>query len=110
MPQICGYAGKIIPEIIDALNGSGPKPEAVTLGGTSFFFGKAGSVRMKRHEYQHVLQSAARCPSWARWLPVRVRAWLGAPKFLPEYIKQHELHGYSNNSYEIEARKAEDGL
>ena len=60
-----------------------------------------------RHEEKHVDQAAAMCPRFLRWLPRRVRAWIGAPKFWRAYFDEHRRHGYSGNAYEIVARAAE---
>jgi hypothetical protein len=102
----CSYAGKLIPEVIDALNGDGPKPAAVTVGGTVIYFAEPGPGLIA-HEEMHVTQSARYAPWWARWMPRRARAWLGAPKFFPAYVKQHTEKGYAKNEFEEEAREAQ---
>ena len=104
MAVICGYAGKLMPVVIDMVNGSGPAPEAVTLGGTTFFFAKKGSPALERHEHRHVVQAAECAPGWAAWLPLRARAWLGARKFWSKYVDFHLKYGYALNPLEVEAR------
>lgn len=104
---VCSYAGKLIPEVIDALNGNGPKPDAITIGGTQVFFGSP-SEQLRKHEWMHVVQSARFAPRWmAGWVPIRIRAWMGVPKFWKAYIKEHTERGYVFNKFEIEARNHE---
>lgn len=99
----CAVAAKVI----DAVNGDGPAPAAITLGGTILIFGTAASPELIRHEETHVDQAAACCPRWLRWLPRRSRAWVGAPAFWRRYVAAHLAHGYADNPYEVEARRSE---
>lgn len=102
MPVICGHAAKVVPEIIDALNGSGPKPKAVTIGGTVVYFGEK-TQELEWHEYMHVVQAARYAPWWAKWLPLRAKAWAGAPRYWKAYEKEHREKGYEGNKFELEA-------
>jgi len=107
MPYICCEAGKIVPEVIDAINGPSGPPDAVTIGGTTFWFTKNPSASLKRHEWQHVVQAARFAPWWARWMPTRWKAWIGGPKYWKAYLAEHMAVGYVNNKFEIEARAKE---
>lgn len=106
MPVVCGHAAKIVPEIIDALNGDGPAPAAVTVGGTIVYFQKP-TAQLKRHENVHVIQAARFAPWWAKWMPLKWRAWVGAPRFWKAYKAEHDAHGYEGNKFELEATAAE---
>jgi hypothetical protein len=103
---VCGKARELVPEVIDALNGSGPKPIAVTVGGTPIYFTEP-TPALQRHEEKHVDQSVAFAPGWTRWLPRRVRAWIGFPAFSRAYTAEHNKVGYVLNRFEVEARAAE---
>lgn len=110
MPEfhVCGVAGKFVPEIIDAMNGSGPKPEAVTIGDLRLFFGKSAyRPGLKRHESKHSDQCARFAPAWLKWAPYKVRVWAGTPKFLRVYKEFHDTYGYHDNPLEVEARLVE---
>lgn len=102
----CNLGGKTVPEIIDALNGDGPKPSAITLGGTIIAF-EPLSERTKKHEHMHVVQAARYCPWVLRWLPLKGRAWAGAAKYWKAYFAEHKAKGYLANKFEEEARAAE---
>ncbi len=101
----CSIAAETIPELIAAVNG-GTKPAAVTIGGTVVYF-QAPDDRMRRHEAVHIRQHASFAPSWTKFLPERLRAWIGAPRFFQAYQAEHAKNGYEKNKYEIEARAAE---
>lgn len=101
----CSGASRVIKEVAAATNG-GMRPTAITVGGTVLYLDPPDD-RVKRHEAVHIRQQAAMAPSWSRWLPERVRAWIGAPWFWRAYQEEHRLHGYEGNRFEIEARAAE---
>lgn len=83
---VCDPAAAVLPELIDAINGSGPAPAAVTIGGVEIYF-EPPTQRLKRHEFAHVVQAARFAPRWAGWLPLRARAWIGAPAFWRAYAR-----------------------
>lgn len=95
-----------LPGIIDQLNGDGPAPGAVTIGGTIVYFEKPDE-RMVRHEEKHVDQAGRFAPWFLTWLPRRARAWAGARWYWREYIREHHRMGYEANRFEVEARAAE---
>ena len=111
MPDVClcGPATRFVPEVIDALNGDAPAPGAITIGDLRIYLNRTDfqSESTRRHERMHTTQCARMAPWWARWLPFKVRAWLGTPKFLREYKRLHDTYGYKNNPLEMEARDAE---
>lgn len=105
----CRQLAKVIPQVADVLNGTGPRPSAITLGGTEIYFEKPGP-KVERHERQHVIQAARCCPLFLCWLPLRARAWAGAVRYWKKYIKFHTEYGYTNNPFEVEARAAEEDV
>lgn len=102
---LCPTAAKLVKEISAAVNGAGDVA-AITIG-SAVIYVDPPTDRLRRHEAVHVQQQAAMAPWWARWLPLSVRAWAGLPKFLQQYLAEHQAHGYDGNKFEIEARKAE---
>lgn len=103
----CTYLAKVMPEVIDAFNGDGPAPDAVTVGGARIYFTQPPET-LRRHEHDHVVQAAEFAPRWLRWAPLQVRAWIGAPAFWKAYLEEHQKNGYLNNKFEVRARKAEN--
>jgi hypothetical protein len=109
MPDIklylCPTLAKIVAEVTPLVGGPS-KPNAITIGGTVIYV-TAPDERIVRHEQVHIQQQAAMAPWWAKWLPLRIRAWAGLPRFAPLYLAEHRTNGYVKNKYEIEARAAE---
>ena len=106
--RVCKPLGRIVREIADKMTGE--PPDAITLGNVIFLFTRpegAEYARLQRHEAAHTDQQAAFAPRWARWLPKRARAWLGAPAFIVAYYNEYARVGYSDSRYEVEARAAE---
>lgn len=94
-------------QVADAIDLGPACPTAVQVGGRSVYL-VAPSDRRRRHEQQHLVQAAQYAPSWARWLPVRLRAWLGAAEWAAEYLRLLAEHGYVNHPFERDARDAEE--
>lgn len=107
--HVCGPAAKIARGISQATQGQAV--DAITLGEYVLVFEPVPEgddyVRLMRHEAVHVKQQASMAPRWARWLPKRVRVWLGAPQFFDAYWREWQRGGYAGNKFEIEARAAE---
>jgi hypothetical protein len=104
--QVCGAAAKIIPQLIDRINGPAGEPKAVTVGDTIFVFtSEAPSPQLIRHEQEHVAQAERMSPRWLRWWP-----WLatrmGWARFWVAYGDEHRRVGYWDNKFEHEARVA----
>lgn len=103
---LCKWCRDILPPLIE--KATGVRPDAITIGGTVFYLNAAAvnSPRLAKHEAMHVTQQARYCPWWGKWLPEGTRAWLGMPRMVPLYLKEHLEYGYDGNRFEVEARRA----
>jgi hypothetical protein len=106
----CSCAARHVHQVAEALEMHTLGDEriaAVQIGGATVHLA-AERDRMRRHERQHDVQAAQYAPSWAAWLPLFVRAWLGADAFHRDYLRLYTEHGFITHPFERDAREAED--
>jgi len=90
-PEVAVRRAAWLPHIAGILSGMGGPAAAVTLGKTIVVHPSVKlSSRLIRHELEHVRQ----------WQEL---GWT----FPMRYVANHFRHGYTNNPFEVDARKAE---
>lgn len=70
------------------------------------YFSGEDDACLRAHEGVHVEQMKRMAPAWARWWPWLARR-AGEAAFLAAYLKEHQVHGYAGNKFEIEASAVE---
>jgi hypothetical protein len=104
---VCSNGARYVREVIGLFN-QGIRPDAVTIGGETFYFVANADPGLVKHENMHVEQQARYCPWYLKWAPLRVRAWAGLLNgYGAAYYKEHITNGYIGNKFEIEARSVQ---
>jgi hypothetical protein len=112
----CSAGAAYVHTIAEALHRyqTGVGPAEVVIGVNTKILLVAPREARRRHERAHLEQQARFAPAWmqkrwARWLlPLSVRAWWGEPDWRDAYWREHLTRGYMFNSFEREAREAEE--